>query len=158
MAEFTLWPRETLSAGLRINATVERHGEGDSVTHARMAGSAGAMFGVWEQGVDHVRLHANYRNTFKLAAFDFSLAENEGVLAPETAQSYEGGVKVRTASGRVDVEASVFRMDFENLVTSTVVGGLPALINAGKTRFQGIETPASATGSGPGRCARTAAT
>jgi iron complex outermembrane receptor protein len=41
--------------------------------------------------------------------------------------------------GRVDVEASAFRMDFENLVTSTVVNNLPALINAGTTRFQGFE-------------------
>jgi iron complex outermembrane receptor protein len=30
-------------------------------------------------------------------------------------------------------------MDFENLVTATVVNGLPALINAGKTRFKGVE-------------------
>ena len=30
-------------------------------------------------------------------------------------------------------------MDFTNLVTSTVVNGLPALINAGETRFQGLE-------------------
>jgi len=41
--------------------------------------------------------------------------------------------------GRVDIEASTFRMDFENLVTSTVVNNLPALINAGTTRFQGFE-------------------
>ena len=30
-------------------------------------------------------------------------------------------------------------MNFENLVTATIVGGQPALINAGKTRFQGYE-------------------
>ena len=33
-------------------------------------------------------------------------------------------------------------MDFRNLVTSTVVGGLPALQNAGTTRFQGLDTAA----------------
>ena len=139
LAEYTPAPRVNLSAGLRLNATRERHGEGESVTHTRPSGSLGALFGVWEHGPDHVRLYANYRNTFKPAAFDFSLAENEGVLEPETAQSYEGGVKVRAASGRVDLEASVFRMDFENLVTSTVVGGLPSLINAGQTRFKGAD-------------------
>ena len=30
-------------------------------------------------------------------------------------------------------------MDFENLVTSTIVNNQPALINAGKTRFKGVE-------------------
>jgi outer membrane receptor protein involved in Fe transport len=30
-------------------------------------------------------------------------------------------------------------MDFENLVTSTVVNNQPALINSGKTRFKGVE-------------------
>jgi iron complex outermembrane receptor protein len=86
-----------------------------------------------------VHVFVNYRDTFKPAAFDFSLAENEGVLDPETSRSYEGGVKVRALDGRVDLEASAFRMDFENLVTATVVNNLPALINSGSTRFQGFE-------------------
>lgn len=30
-------------------------------------------------------------------------------------------------------------MDFNNLVTATIVNNLPALINAGKTRFKGFE-------------------
>lgn len=104
----------------------------------------GAIFGIWERGPDHARLFANYRDTFKPAAFDFSLAENEGVLEPETARSVEGGIKLRAAKGRVDVEASGFRMDFENLVTATVVGGLPSLQNTGSTRFQGFEIAADA--------------
>ena len=109
------------------------------MSNARPSGSVGVIYGLWEKQADHVRVFANYRNTFKPAAFDFSLAENEGVLDPETSGSYEGGVKLRTAQGRVDVEASVFRMDFSNLVTATIVGGTPALINSGKTRFQGVE-------------------
>lgn len=129
----------TLSAGLRLNATTERRGETASITHTRPSGSVGAILGLWESGADHVRAFANYRNTFKPAAFDFSLAENEGVLDPETSGSYEAGLKVRVMDGLVDVEASAFRMDFSNLVTATVVGGLPALINAGQTRFQGFE-------------------
>jgi iron complex outermembrane receptor protein len=140
LAEYTPVRRVHLSAGLRLNFTRERHGEGESVSNTRPGGSVGALISLREHGADHVRLFANYRNTFKPAAFDFSLAENEGVLKPETAQSYEGGIKVRTADGRVDVEGSVFRMDFSNLVTSTIVGGLPSLINAGRTRFQGFET------------------
>jgi outer membrane receptor protein involved in Fe transport len=135
-----------LSGGVRMNVTVERHGEGASTTHARPAASVGAVVSLWQRGVDHVKVYGDYRDTFKPAAFDFSLAENEGVLAPETARSFEGGLKARTASGRLDVEASAFRMDFHNLVTATVVGGLPSLQNAGQTRFQGFELAADARG------------
>ncbi|MEP6730987.1 MAG: TonB-dependent receptor [bacterium] len=138
-AEWRPDARLTISAGLRLNTTMESRGEGESVTHTRPSGSVGALLGLWEEGVNHLRVFANYRDTFKPAAFDFSLAENEGVLEPETSRSYEAGLKARGMDGRIDFEASVFRMNFENLVTSTVVNNLPALINAGRTRFQGVE-------------------
>jgi outer membrane receptor protein involved in Fe transport len=146
MAEIVPAPAVRISTGLRVNATVERRGEGQSVTHARPSGSVGAIVSVWQQGANHLKLFADYRNTFKPAAFDFSLAENEGVLDPETANSIEGGVKLRGAAGRLDIEASGFRMNFRNLVTATVVNGLPALINSGETRFQGFELAANARG------------
>ncbi|MEZ5285907.1 MAG: TonB-dependent receptor [Vicinamibacterales bacterium] len=66
-----------------------------------------------------------------------------GLLEPETSQSIEGASRC-ACSRAVDLEASLFRMNFTNLVTSTVVDGLPALINAGETRFQGIELAADA--------------
>jgi iron complex outermembrane receptor protein len=138
-AEWKPVDRFSLSTGLRLNSTAESRGEGAEVTHTRLSGSVGALLGLFERDVDHMRLFANYRNTFKPAAFDFSLAENEGVLDPETSQSYEAGLKLRALSGRLDVEASAFRMDFENLVTATIVNNLPALINSGKTRFKGLE-------------------
>jgi len=132
--------RVTLSGGLRLNATSERRGEGNpSANNTRLSGSVGALFGLWEQDANHLRVFANFRSTFKPAAFDFGLAENEGILKPETSRSYEGGLKLRLAEGRFDVEASVFRMDFKNLVTPTIVNNLPALLNAGSTRFQGVE-------------------
>src|SRR5262249_35988170 len=90
------------------------------------------------QDVDHLRLFANFRSTFKPAAFDFGLAENEGILKPETSKSYEAGVKGRLSGGRFDFEGSVFRMDFKNLVTATIVNNLTALL-AASTRFQGVE-------------------
>ena len=142
--EWTPSIRVHVSTGVRLNATWERRGESSAATHARPAGSVGVIFGLWERGTNHVRLFANYRDTFKPAAFDFSLAEHEGALEPETARSYEGGVKVRAAGGRFDLDASGFRMDFQNLVTSTVVGGLPSLQNTGSTRFQGFEIAAEA--------------
>ena len=138
-AEWKPVSRFTLNGGLRLNATSEKRGESKEVTNTRVSGGLGAIVGLWEQGTDHLRLFANYRNTFKPAAFDFGLAENEGVLDPETSRSYEGGVKVRAMDGLVDVEASAFQMDFENLVTATVINNQPALINSGKTRFKGVE-------------------
>lgn len=136
--------RFTLSAGLRVNATNERRGEegSASVSNTKLSGNVGALYGLWEQGDNHVRVYANYRNTFKPAAFDFSLAENEGVLAPETSQSFEGGLKATTMDGRLDLEVSAFHMDFNNLVTATIVNNLPALINSGMTRFTGAEVAA----------------
>ncbi|MEN3337726.1 MAG: iron complex outerrane recepter protein [Acidobacteriota bacterium] len=138
--EWTPALRVHVSGGVRLNVTNERRGESGGSTQARPAGSIGTVLGLWERRSDHVRVFANYRDTFKPAAFDFSLAEHEGILAPETARSYEAGVKLRGAGGRVDVEAAAFRMDFHNLVTATVLGGLPSLQNAGATRFQGFET------------------
>jgi iron complex outermembrane recepter protein len=143
-AEWTPTDRVHVSSGIRVNATVEARGEGESTTHTRPASSVGVIVSAWQHGANHVKLFGNYRDTFKPAAFDFSLAENEGVLEPETARSVEGGVKIRTAEGRLDVEASAFRMNFENLVTSTVLGGLPSLQNTGSTRFQGFEVAADA--------------
>jgi len=131
--------RFSASAGLRLNSTTEKRGEGAEVTNTRVSGSVGAMFGLWQDGVNHLRAFANYRDTFKPAAFDFGLAENEGVLEPETSTAYELGVKLRTMEGKVDVEASWFDMDFENLVVSTIINNLPALANVGKTRFKGFE-------------------
>ncbi len=142
LSEWKPAERVTLSSGLRLNVTNERRGEGAGTTNTRPSGSVGGIFSAWENGANHVRFFVDYRNTFKPAAFDFSLAENEGVLAPETAQSYETGIKTRSYRGRLDLEASVFRMDFNNLVTATSVDGIPALINSGKTRFRGLDTAA----------------
>jgi outer membrane receptor protein involved in Fe transport len=129
-----------------MNLTSEERDEGAvSADHSRLSGSVGALFGVWERGLEHFRLFANFRDTFKPAAFDFGLEEEEGeegLLEPETSQSYEAGFKVTLASGRVDFEGSLFRMDFANLVTTTIVNGQPALQNTGKTRFQGFEVAA----------------
>ena len=50
--------RFTLSGGLRLNATSERRGEGETTTNTRLSGSVGALFGVWESGVDHKFMQA----------------------------------------------------------------------------------------------------
>ena len=139
-AEWRPVERLSFNGGVRLNATSERRGEQNpSSNNTKLSGSIGALFGLWEKDVNHLRLFANFRSTFKPAAFDFGLAENEGILKPETSKSFEAGVKGRLGDGRVDFEGSLFRMDFKNLVTATIVNNLPALINAGSTHFQGFE-------------------
>ena len=138
-AEWRPSNRFILSGGVRMNSTSEKRGESEEVQHARVSGSLGAVVSLWENAAGHVRAFVNYRDTFKPAAFDFGLEENEGVLNPETSQSYEGGLKFRSVNGLVDVEATTFQMNFENLVTPTVINNQPALINSGKTRFKGVE-------------------
>jgi iron complex outermembrane receptor protein len=154
--------RVSLEAGARLNRTDEEREEGDAADAGaggndkkdvfRASGSVAAAYTAWEQGTDRVRLFANYKNSFKPAAVDFNLQEGEaeaggGILEPETAHSFEGGVKARLAGGRLSLEASAFLMDFRNLVISQVVAGLPALRNAGRERFKGVEV------SGVGRVA-----
>lgn len=156
LSEWDVTRRLRVTAGVRLNITFEEGGEGveaagehdEPVTNVRPSGSAGLIFTGWQHGVDHVKLYANYRNTFKPAAVDFGLgeaaggAEEAGKLKPETAQSYEGGLKVRVLQGLIDFEADAFLMDFANLVTATTVNGLPALMNTGTQRFQGFEVAA----------------
>ena len=155
LLEWRPMDRLTVSGGARLNVTFEERG-GEEAEAARAAGetdtgqtnvkpsgSIGALATLWHRGANHVRAYASFRSTFKPAAFDFGLGEEEGggeaLLEPETARNYETGLKIRTLDGRVDVEADIFRLDFTNLVTSTVVNGLPALQNSGRTRFKGIE-------------------
>lgn len=156
LAEWSARPTIKVTAGLRLNVTFEeREGgaeesmaaageEPQSRTNVRPSASIGALFSVWERRPEHVRLYANYRDTFKPAAIDFGIGEaegeeGEGLLEPETSHSLEGGVKGRSAQGRVDWEADVFIMDFDNLVTAANINGVPGLINAGEQRYKGLE-------------------
>jgi outer membrane receptor protein involved in Fe transport len=151
-------PRVRLEGGLRLNHTAEEHGMNeepgkvdtgeDKTSHTRLSGGAGLMLTAWEKGTDHVRFFAAYKNTFKPAAIDFGIGETEpageGLLKPETALSYEGGLKTRFLEGRFSFEASAFQMDFENLVIARTLNGLPSLTNSGKQRFRGAEFGAAA--------------
>ena len=111
----------------------------DRLDTLRGSGFAGFTVTAWRSGADSLNLYANYRNTFKPAAIDFGLDAEPEILSPETASSYEGGLKTRLLHDRLSVELSGFQMDFQNLVLSQVVGGVPALVNGGAQRFRGGE-------------------
>jgi iron complex outermembrane receptor protein len=150
--EWSPHERVRFSGGLRLNVTHEHQqvidgGAGTSDQQARTdvrpGATVGAMVTPWQHNQDSVSLYANYRDTFKPAAIDFGIGESGGgdlILKPETSRSIEGGIKGRFLDRKMELEASGFFMNFENLVTAASVGGVPALINAGKERFQGFES------------------
>jgi iron complex outermembrane recepter protein len=110
----------------------------------RPGGSVAAMWTPWRAGADDFRLYADYRNTYKPAAIDFGLDTDAGILKPETSDSYEVGAKTRLADGKVEVEVESFLLNFRNLVVTQTIDDLPALVNAGRERFKGIEASISA--------------
>jgi iron complex outermembrane receptor protein len=147
--------RWDLIAGLRLNHTAERsHGveidrhaaagtpplaSADQRDRSRLSGTLGVSYALWVDDPDRLTAFADYRNTYKPAAIDFGPEAESAILLPETAQSWEAGMKGVLAGGRIDWEFSAFRMDFAHLVIPANVAGLPGLANGGKERFRGAE-------------------
>jgi len=143
----------TVLAGVRLNRVEEtREGETEEngvdvparITdeRTRLGGRVGVTWEAWHDARGDLALYADARDTFKPAAIDFGPEAEVDPLEPETARSVEGGARTTLAGGRLHVDASVFRMDFENLVVATIRDGRPALANAGKERFDGVEVDA----------------
>jgi outer membrane receptor protein involved in Fe transport len=145
--------RWLVSAGVRLNETNESKFSSDltlppftpteqyveesaSRTQVRPTGTLGASYRIWTAGSDEVVLYADYRNAFKPSALDFGPDYQPAVLLPETAKSYEGGLKGVAAAGRLSYQAEVFRMDFTNLVVPTESG---FLTNAAGEQLKGAE-------------------
>ena len=155
--QFDWQPTERVNvvAGLRLNHTeedsfgeeIDRHADPgtppntneDSRSKTRPSGVLGVNYAVWTQGPDHVSAFADYRNTYKPAAIDFGPEAEGDILKPETAHSWEAGLKGALADGRLDWELSYFQLNFANLVIPENIGGLPGLANGGRERFKGTE-------------------
>src|SRR5262249_36915020 len=142
--EWSPAPAWRLEAGLRLNSTKESRStstldfeSGDLEAGAddhdttRLTGSVGPALPAWDKGDARTRVFANYKNTFKPAATDFGPDSSPEILEPETAQSGELGVRGWFLEGAVSFDVSSFLMDFNNLVISQQVDGLPTLANAG---------------------------
>ena len=119
----------------------EEEGGADKREFTRGSGVVGVSYRVMgDTDDDALWLFADYRDSFKPAAIDFGPeAEGVEILEPETATSYEVGVKGRNLGQRLNWQATWFQMDFENLVTGAQVDGRPVLINSGTERFEGYE-------------------
>jgi iron complex outermembrane receptor protein len=103
---------------------------------ARPTEAAGLSYRAWRSGEDELVAYADFRNAFKPAALDFGPDYQPAVLLPETARSYEAGLKASAADGRLTAQAEAFRIDFTNLVVATESG---SLTNAAGERLEGIE-------------------
>jgi outer membrane receptor for ferric coprogen and ferric-rhodotorulic acid len=136
-------------AGARLNETYEHKHSTDLIlpppqlsagsanrTVIRPAETVGASYRAWGEGNDELVLYADYRNAFKPAALDFGPDYQPGVLLPETAQSYEGGLKGALAGGTLTWQAELFLQDFQNLVVATPSG---RLTNAASEKLKGAE-------------------
>ena len=107
-----------------------------SRTDVRPTETVGLSYEAWRNGANELSLYADYRNAFKPSALDFGPDYTPDVLLPETAQSYEGGLKAALDGGRLSFQAELFQLDFHNLVVPTPSG---ALANAAGERLRGLE-------------------
>ncbi|MBV9569880.1 MAG: TonB-dependent receptor [Alphaproteobacteria bacterium] len=155
-AEFDWRPMPDLDilAGLRLNETFEDKNSGhldgfdpadnefahEERSTTRLSGVIGASYRAWKEGADEAVIYADYRNAFKPAAIDFGFEFEPDVLEPETADSYEVGIKGALAGGRFTYNAEAFLLNFSNLVVATTnENGAPELRNAGGERLKGFE-------------------
>ena len=149
-AEWQLTTRWKWLGGLRLNHTEEtragefssaslREGDHDSHDETRPTGSIGSSYVLFEHGLTQVTAFADWRASFKPAAADLGPEAESDILRPESAASFEVGLRGRMFDARMQWEASGFDMDFRNLVIRENLGGLPALANAGRERLRGGE-------------------
>lgn len=150
-AQLDFHPNERLDilAGVRLNEAYEHKSSSDltlpppeleseavSKTIVKPSEMVGASYRLWRSGRNELRAYVDYRNTFKPAAIDFGPDYTPDLLSPETADSYEAGLKGDALDGRLDYQLEAFQLNFTNLVVSTPSG---ALANAGGERLRGAE-------------------
>lgn len=150
-AQLDLHPHERwdILAGVRLNEAYEHKDSSDltlpppvftaqtvSKTLVKPSEMLGASYRLWRSGRNEVRAYVDYRNTFKPAAVDFGPDYTPDLLSPETADSYEAGLKGDALDGRLSYQLAAFQLNFTNLVVSTPSG---ALANAGGERLRGAE-------------------
>jgi iron complex outermembrane recepter protein len=141
--------RWDVTAGLRLNEAKEQKESSDltlpppefdaqsvSKTMIRPSETVGASYQVWSQGKNELVAYADFRNAFKPSAIDFGPDYTPTLLSPETAQSYEAGLKGAAQDGRLTYQAELFLLNFNNLVVATSSG---ELANAAGEKLKGLE-------------------
>ncbi len=142
-------PALDITAGLRLNETWEHKVASDYTLPpplllaetadrrvVRPSETVGISWRPWRNGADQLIAYADFRDAFKPAAIDFGPDYTPDILQPETAQSYEAGLKGALAGGRLTWQAELFWLNFHDLVVRTPLG---TLANAGAERLRGVE-------------------
>jgi iron complex outermembrane receptor protein len=142
--------RWDVMAGVRLNETFEHQYSSDDILSpppsfasetsnrnvVRPAETVGVSYKAWENNGDEAVLYADYRNAFKPSAQDFGPDYQPTVLLPETAQSYEAGIKGALDDTKISYDFEGFLDNFQNLVVPLPTG---FLTNAAKEQLKGIE-------------------
>jgi outer membrane receptor protein involved in Fe transport len=137
-------------AGVRLNETYEHKYSSDLLLSpppsfssqtangnvTKPTETVGVSYRAWKDGGDEAVLYADYRNAFKPSAQDFGPDYQPPVLLPETAQSYEAGIKGALAGSTLTYDLEAFLQNFQNLVVPLPSG---LLTNAAGERLEGVE-------------------
>ena len=153
-ADWKFAPRWDFLVGVRLNHTLESRDaslwpspdsgqspdhSSQSQTNTRFSGVLALSRTLQDDTAGHVVAYVNYGNTFKPAAVDFGPEAEGGILQPETAQSYQGGVKGYAYGSGLGWNVNLFWVNFSNVVIPASEGGLPGTQNGGQQRLRGIE-------------------
>ncbi|HVT36028.1 MAG TPA: TonB-dependent receptor [Nevskiaceae bacterium] len=114
----------------------------DRRSDTRLGAVAGASWRLLrdDEADDGVLLYADYRGSSQPAQLDFGPeVESRSILAPETTQNVELGIKSILFDGHVELELSALAAHFDHLVLAQQVNGEPALVNAGAENFRALQ-------------------
>lgn len=95
---------------------------------------------------EDIMLYGSISNGFKAGSFDIrALAigtwgtPQEQEVDPETLDAFEFGIKSTLLDGAMQLNASIFYYDFQDLQFFTVVDGIPGLFNVPTTEISGLD-------------------
>src|SRR5690606_195763 len=90
---------------------------------------------------DNAMYYAKFTRGYKGGGFNSQAtgSNSEPTFEDETVTGFELGSKLRLLDGTANVNAALFRMEFDNLQTSVWTGTEFDVKNAGKARSQGLE-------------------
>jgi iron complex outermembrane receptor protein len=113
----------------------------DSILHSAWTPKFGVDFKLPRRAMAYV----SATRGFKSGGFNLSSTEPGRGFAPESAWSYEAGLKTEPLGGRIQLNVAAFTMDYTNLQVQAPVGfGVFDIRNAAAATIRGIEVEGEA--------------
>lgn len=75
---------------------------------------------------------------FKSGGFNIGALQGQA-YAPEYVWDYEGGIKTRFDGGRGSVSLAAYHYDYSDMQITQILGLAPFIVNAGKSKINGVE-------------------